>query len=363
MTGSAPLRAGVVGLGVGRGHMRAYSELDGVELVALAGQEPDQLAELGADFGVRRLYPDWATMITEGDLDVISVATPTALHAPIAIAALDAGIHVLSEKPMAESLTSARSMADAARANDRVLDISFNQRQRGPVRAMRELITSGLLGDLYYAKAGWLRRQGIPSLGSWFTRSTLAGGGTMMDIGVHMLDMALHLLDEPTVTSASAAGYAVFGPRGRGGMAGRARPVADPDGRVAFEVEDLSTAFLRLSGGATLLLEASWAQWIPHDQCYVTVYGTEGGASYEWGGPPNAPYQRLNVWTEVDGTPAVLQPLVPENGGIRATVGHFLDKVRSGAAGDHWGEEALRRAEVVEAIYASAAKGAEVSLG
>jgi len=252
-------------------------------------------------------------------------------------------------------------MVQAAKDNDRVLDVSFNHRRRGDVQALKKIIDAGLLGDIYYAKAGWLRREGIPGLGSWFTRRATAGGGPLMDIGVHMLDMALHLLHEPAVKAVTAATYAEFGPRGRGGS-----PYAST-GKTgvedsSFDVEDLSTAFLRLEGGATLLLESSWAQWIPRDQCYVTLYGSDGGASIEWGGTPADPYRTMNIWTEKEGVPAVLQPNVPPDGQHTQAVLDFVAAVLSGEVEGHQGEEALTRAAVVDACYSSAGKGAEVTL-
>ena len=98
-----------------------------------------------------------------------------------------------------------------------------------------------------------------------------------------------------------------------------------------FDVEDLATAFLRLDGGGTLLLESSWAQWIPYDQCYVTVYGSEGGASIEWGGEPGEHYRKLGIWTEKDGVPAQLTPVVPPDGQHLETVIDFLAAVRNGS--------------------------------
>lgn len=362
---SATLRAGVVGLGwAGRQHMEAYASQADVELVALAGMEADQLALLGDQYGIapERRFADWADLVAAGCVDVLSIATPTTLHAPIAVAALDAGIHVLSEKPMAENADKAQSMVDAARRNFRVLEVSFNHRRRGDVQALKQIIDAGLLGDIYYAKAGWLRREGIPGMGSWFTRQAKSGGGPLMDIGVHMLDMALHLLGEPDVTTATAATYAEFGPRGKGASAyglGRKTDVTADD----FDVEDLATAFLRLDRGGTLLLESSWAQWIPYDQCYVTLYGSEGGAAIEWGGEPGDPYRKLNIWTEKEGIPAVLTPAVPPDGRHLETVLQFLANVRSDAHTEHDGSEALVRAKVVDACYASAAKHAEVTLG
>lgn len=359
------LRAGVVGLGwAGRQHMEAYASQADVELVALAGMEADQMALLGDKYGIapENRFADWADLVAAGCVDVLSIATPTALHSPIAVAALDAGIHVLSEKPMAENAEKAEAMVAAARRNGRVLEVSFNHRRRGDVQTLKQVVDAGVLGDIYYAKAGWLRRAGIPGMGSWFTRQATSGGGPMMDIGVHMLDMALHLLGEPAVTTATGATYAEFGPRGKGASAyglGRKTDVTADD----FDVEDLATAFLRLEGGGTLLLEASWAQWIPYDQCYVTLYGSEGGAALEWGGEPGEPYRKLSIWTEKDGIPAVLTPVVPPDGGHLEAVLQFLAHVRGGTPAEHDGSEALVRAKVVDACYNSAAKHAEVTLG
>jgi predicted dehydrogenase len=359
------LRAGVVGLGwAGRQHMAAYADMADVELVAIAGMESSQLELLGNEYGIAReqRFTDWKDLVASGEVDVISIAAPTALHGPISITALDAGIHVLSEKPMAENAAVGRTMVEAARRNQRVLDVSFNHRRRGDVQALKQIIDAGLLGNIYYAKAGWLRREGIPGMGSWFTRQATAGGGPLMDIGVHMLDMALHLLGEPTVQAATAATYAEFGPRGKGAAAyglGRKTGVTAAD----FDVEDLSTAFLRLEDGGTLLLESSWAQWIPHDQCYVAVYGSDGGANIEWGGHPGPAYRKLSIWTEKEGVPAVLQPNVPPDGGHIETVLDFIAAVQSGDHAGHDGSEALSRALVVDACYASAQSRTEVPVG
>jgi predicted dehydrogenase len=358
----APLRAGVIGLGwAGRQHLAAYDATPNVDLVALAGMETDQLDVLGDQYGAQLRFNDWVDLLENADLDLVSIATPTALHGPIAVAALNAGIHVLSEKPMAENADVGRQMVQAAKDNDRVLEVSFNHRRRGDVQALKSIIDAGLLGKIYYAKAGWLRREGIPGLGSWFTRAATAGGGPLMDIGVHMLDISLHLLGEPAVRAATAATYAEFGPRGKGGVP---NPVNIKTGVKAglFDVEDLSTAFLRLEGGGTLLLESSWAQWIPHDQCYVTLYGSDGGASMEWGGHPDHAYHSLKIWTEVRGVPAELQPAIPPDGGHTQCVFDFVAEVESGIFATHRGEEALTRALVVDACYASADKGNEVVL-
>ena len=350
------LRAGVIGLGwAGQQHVAAYAAHPDVDLVALSAMEEHLLTRFGDEHGVELRYPDWRQMLAEAELDIVSIATPTFLHSTMAIAALEAGIHVLTEKPMAENAANAEAMVEASRRAGRVLDVSFNHRRRGDVTALAGVVASGVLGDIYYAKTGWIRRQGIPGLGTWFTKAESSGGGALVDIGVHMLDMTLHLLGEPEVLTASASTHAEFGPRGRGGSG---FGVSQQEAGAPFEVEDLATAFLRLEGGSTLLLESSWAQWIPHDLCYVTLYGSEGGATLEWGGGED----RLIIHTEVEGMPAEIRPAIGADGGHAAAVASFVADVRSGDCAGHDGSLALRRAQVLEACYASARTSAEVTL-
>jgi predicted dehydrogenase len=363
MSGSDRLRAGVVGLGwAGQQHMAGYAAAADVDLAALAGMEADVLQQLGDTYHIPQdhRYADWRDLVDHGDIDLLSIAAPTTLHAPIAVAALGAGTHVLSEKPMAENADTARLMVEAAERNDRVLDVSFNHRRRGDVEALKKIIDAGLLGRIYYAKVGWLRREGIPGLGSWFTQRATSGGGPLMDLGVHMLDIALYLLREPSVQSVTAANYAEFGPRGKGSsLSPFMRKTGVQPG--AFDVEDLSTAFLRLHDGGTLLLESGWAQWIAKDYCYVTMYGSDGGASIEWGAPDD-PHRTLSIWTEVSGVPASLHPLIPPDGRHAESILDFVAKVRSGDYTNHRGKQALARAVVIDACYASADKGSEVSI-
>ncbi len=280
----------------------------------------------------------------------------------MAIGALDAGVHVLSEKPMAQDAGHAKAMVDAAKANDRVLDVSFNHRRRGDVIAAKRIIDQGTLGKVYYAKAGWLRRSGIPGLGSWFTKKALAGGGPMMDLGVHMLDIALHLMGEPSVTTVTGSSYAEFGPRGLGGASSKNSGLKwSGGGDAGFEVEDLASAFVRLSDSSTLLLETSWASYIPADQIYCTLYGTEGGAQIFWSASGGED-QSLQVWTDVNGVPAELTPEIGPSTGHPACVADFVTKVLSEDWSEHRGEHALTRALIIDACYASAAAGHEVTL-
>lgn len=363
--GEAPsreLRVGVVGIGwAGQQHLKAYHDLEGVRIVSLAGMEQDLRDSLQAEYSIPNAFADWNDMLDHGGLDAISVAVPTFLHAPIAIAALERGIHVLSEKPIARNAVEGQAMVDAARKAGRVLDVAFNHRRRGDIQALKEVIDDGGLGRPYYAKASWLRRSGIPTLGSWFTNPELAGGGPLADIGVHALDYALHLLGEPKVLAVSAATHSELGPQGRGGGN---RYTAQATSH-AFEVEDFASAFLRLEGGRTLLLEAAWATYRETDDLLdFTVYGTDGGAELKVQGAPFPPVGQLRVFTDKDGESADYVPTVLPGRAHDAVVEDFITAVRAGEEewARHDGSLALYRAQIIDACYQSALEQREVRL-
>jgi predicted dehydrogenase len=358
---SAPLRVGVVGVGwAGQQHIKAYSALDGVSLVGIAGLEEAKRKELAAEHGVPHDVARWEDLLALDGLDAVSVAVPTFLHAPIAIAALERGLHVLSEKPIALNGTQAGAMVDAARSAGRVLDVAFNHRRRGDVQRLKAVIDEGRLGRTYYAKAWWLRRHGIPTLGSWFTQSELAGGGPLVDIGVHVLDYALFLLGNPAVRSVSASTYDLLGGNGFGSSSsGTAKSGAGGDAR--FDVEDLATVFMRLEGGGTLLLEASWAAHrVDGDQWGLTLYGTEGGA--EWTVDDYAPVGSLTLFGDDGGTATVERLQAGVGGAHPEVVASFIEAIRSGDWSAHDGSAAAHLARIVDACYESAAEEREINV-
>jgi predicted dehydrogenase len=361
--GDAPvtnLRVGVIGLGwAGQQHLAAYEALPGVETVALAGLEDPVRTALAAQYGIERHVARWEDLLELDGVDAVSVAVPTFLHAPIAITALERGLHVLSEKPMARNGSEAKAMVEAARAAGRVLDVGFNHRERGDIQKLKEIIDAGRLGRPYYAKAWWLRRTGIPRLGSWFTTAELAGGGPLVDIGVHVLDFSLFLLGNPTVTAVSASTYDLLGSAGFGfNPESNKTSVA---GSTGFDVEDLATVFMRLEDGGTLVVEASWAAHrTDGDQFGITVYGSKGGA--ELLVEDYAPSGSLRIFTDDDGVPAETRLIAPPGGGHEVVVEQFLAKIRSGRWDEHDGTATIDLAHIIDACYRSAAEQREIRL-
>jgi predicted dehydrogenase len=354
------IRVGVIGVGwAGQRHLEAYDALPGVQIAAVAGLEEPVRAALAAQYAIEHQVDRWEDLVELDGLDAVSVAVPTYLHAPIAIAALERGLHVLSEKPMARDEQEARSMVAAARAAGRVLDVGFNHRERGDIQKLKEIIDAGRLGTPYYAKAWWLRRSGIPGRGSWFTNAELAGGGPLVDVGVHLLDYSLYLLGNPTVTAVSASTYDLLASAGFGFNAEAGK--TSVAGSSGFDVEDLATVFMRLHDGGTLLVEASWAAHrADGDEFGITLYGTTGGA--ELIVENYVPVGSLRIFTDDDGVPAETRLTAPPGGGHKAVLARFLDKVRSGRWDDHDGSAAVTLARIVDGCYRSAAEQREVRL-
>ena len=353
-----PIRVGVIGAGIGQAHLAGYAALPGVECIGLADLNEERARAVATTYGVPEIYPDYRDLLARHDLDAVSVCLPNALHAPVTIAALRHGKHVLVEKPMARTVAEAEAMIAAADAADRILMVSFNYRYRADVQWLKQYIESGALGRLYYAKAHWMRRSGIPRLGSWFVSKEQAGGGPLIDLGVHVLDLALYLMGEPSPAAVSANTYAEFGPRGlKGGGAWRPQPGE----ALPYEVEDLATAFIRLDGGATLLLEASWAtHGAAGDDFGVTLFGSEGGAellirNY-------AHENTVRVFTDIAGVPTDLTPHITKAEGHSAVIQRFIAAIRDGAPPVPSAADGLRRTAVLAACYQSAAEGHEILL-
>lgn len=345
---SSTLRAGVIGLGMGAGHVRGYQAHPQAEVVAVADTDSDRLAQRGEELGVDKRYTDAQTMLRRETLDVVSVVTPNKFHKPLTLAALKAGCHVLCEKPMAMNTREARAMLDAAEKANRRLMINFSYRFTDQGQALKRLVDEGTLGDIYFGRTVWHRRRGMPKFGGWFGQKALAGGGPLIDLGVHRLDLALWLMRYPQPTWVLGGSWRAIA----GDLAKKAKKT--------YDVEDLAAGMIRFEDGSALEVEASWAANIKErDFMETRLLGTKAGLVHR---NRNEGYEfDAEVYTEIAGDPYDLTLHTPKAFGQGAMY-HFVDCILNDKPHIATGEQGLIVQELLDAIYKSAATGKPVQI-
>jgi len=342
------VRVGVIGLGMGRNHARGYRECPDAELVAVCDIDPKRLAERSGEFAPARAYLRYEEMFEKEKLDAVSVAVPNDLHCPITCDALEAGLHVLCEKPMATSAAEAKRMRDLARRKRLKLMIHFNCRWGREARALKEIVDAGELGKIYWARTRWLRSRGFPGIGTWFTDRRRSGGGPLIDLGVHRVDLAVWLMDFPKVDTVSAATYHHLSKK------------AARRTRKTCTVEDLATALVRFKDGATLSVEVSWDLNGERLEDQLTeIYGTEGGIVHRNIG--DGYEYEVRLFREMHGR---LVSVTPKLYGPKpqTTMAHFIECIVKDKEPEATADHGLYVMKILDAIYASAAKSREVKV-
>ncbi len=342
------IRVGVIGLGMGRHHAKQYEASALADLVAICDADPLRLAEYQAIYPRTKAYTSYEELLASGTVDAVSVALPTFLHDTVSIAALEAGLHVLCEKPMAVNAPRARAMLEASRAAGRKLMIHFNYRYSPSAQYLKRYVDSGNLGQVYYARTRWLRARGVPKPGGWFGIKELSGGGPVIDLGVHRLDMALWLMGYPKAISVSASVFDLVG-----------RRFAEEMG-VRYDVEDLASALIRLDNGVTLQMEASWVGGTDlREDMLTAVYGVNGAAIHR---NVNEGYDfEALALRASDGTLEQISPKrYPDV--CPSAVDDFVRCVRDDCELEAKPEHGYELMRIIDAIYRSSAEGREVRL-
>jgi len=343
------LRVGTIGLGMGSAHVRGFQSHPNAEVVAVADANEERLNQKGKELGVPSLYLDAEEMLKKEKLDVVSVATPNKFHKPLVLAALKAGCHVLCEKPMAMNAKEAKDMLAAAKKAKKRLMINFSYRFAEQSQAMKKQVETGILGEVYFARSVWHRRRGMPGFGGWFGQKALSGGGPLIDLGVHRLDLALWLMNYPKPTWVMASAYDHI-----------ASAIAKRE-KKAFDVEDIAVAMIKFENGASLELEASWAANIKERELMETrLMGTKGGLlqkNLDEGYNFDAEFFLESEGCQFD---MKLHPPVP---GCKGSYHHFIESISTNKPHIATGEEGLIVMEILDAIYESAATNAPVKIG
>ena len=207
------LKIGIIGCGgIARGaHAPYYKDEKRVEVVAVCDMLPGRVKKFRDEtFPKADLYTDYQELLKRADIDAVDICTPNYLHSEIAIAAFAAGKHVFCEKPDAVSPKKAIAMKDASEKAGKLLMVMRNNRFSDQSQYAKKFIDAGKMGDIYAARCGWQRRRGIPGKGGWFTTKAQSGGGPLIDLGVHMIDLTIWLMGNPRPVAVSGATFCKF---------------------------------------------------------------------------------------------------------------------------------------------------------
>lgn len=328
------VRVGVIGAGAIAQvvHLPLLKELPGARIEALCDIHESKARVLADRLDVARVCHDHEALLASGDVDAVVICSPNHLHQEQTIAALEAGMHVLVERPLALHEEGTRAVLDAAEAADRTLMVGFNNRFRPDTRGVKSFVSSGELGDIFTIHGTWFNRKTRPRRATWRHRRA-TGGGVFMDLGIQVLDLCLWMLDYPEPVGVCAHLH--------------------PGERM--DVEDSAAVLVRLDTGATVSVQVTWSLLAERDRHHLRLLGTTGTASTH----------PLKVVKEaeqgmLDVTPQILMPREAYTASYREELRHFIAAVAEGATTVP--RDQLRLMRIADAVYASAEQGIEVQL-
>lgn len=349
-----PTRVGIVGAGwPGRKHAEGYEAAGGFSVLAVADLIPSRRRAAVEQFNASREYADALELVADPDVDVVSVCLPNHLHLPVALAALKAGKHVVCESPPALNAAEAKKIAAAAAKAGKTVLYAMQRRFGGFEQAARQAIEKGYAGNVLHARAAWTRTRGVPSGTGWYADRARSGGGAMIDLGLHMLDLAWSLLGQPKPLAA----FAVFPGLGASPLtAEAAEPAAQSS---SSRVEESGFALLKLEGGRSIDLGASWAINQPpqHQGTSCRAYGDKGAVEvYRADGP--ALYRGFAASGAAKETILKLPRLTHHGAMMR----HLRECLLGRATPAVGAEQGVTLMQMVDAIYKSAASGKSVDV-
>lgn len=332
----AKTKIAVIGLGgiAQLVHLPLLVKFNDLEVKAVAEINRNRLNTIADKFSIKERYTDYKEMLARTDPDAVIIATPTSTHKDVAIDCLKAKKDILVEKPLARSFQEAKPIIDAARKSRRKIMVGMNIRYRPDAMILKSILNSGELGEPFYVRCSWIRRQS--STGKWFTKPEESGGGVIIDLGILLLDLSLWLLNYPPVETVSTQNYYMN----------------------SGSVEDTSVSMIRCADSSAINIETSWSLPLEKDYFNLTVYCKKGNASLN-------PFR---VWKNVENQFIDLTPS-QSNNPVNLFKKSYLNELKSfvGAVKGlnpvfSSGEEALQRMKIIDSMYKSAKLKTEVKI-
>ena len=300
-----------------------------------------------------KVYTDYKELLKDESIDSVDICTPNYLHSIIAVAAFEAGKHVFCEKPDAINVEEVLKMKDAADKAGKTLMVMRNNRHVDISKFAKKYIDDGKMGEIYCGRCGWQRRRGIPGKGGWFTTKEQSGGGPLIDLGVHLIDLSIYLMGSPTPVSVSGNVFSKFSDSDLSDSVNSDFGDKKADG--IFDVEDLAIGMIRFDNGAILQIEFSWASNVKAEHRFVELRGTKAGLNWSDG--------KVEIYTEEGGELVDIIPSkLEEKNGHEKNLKHFYDVVIDGAEPDFVPQQGIDMIKILCAMYESAKQGREITL-
>jgi predicted dehydrogenase len=345
------LNLGIIGTGwPGQQHAIALRAIKEANVYACADVDDERRKAFAKEYTPEKTYVDYHELLQDRHVDAVIICLPNFLHFPASLAALEAGKHVLCEKPPTMNAAEMKVLRDEARKRDLVYFFSRQFRFTAGMRAAKAAVDQGRLGQIYYAKAVFVRTRGIPvGVGDWFTEKKRSGGGALIDIGVHALDSVWYLMGTPRPTSVSGQVFRNF-----------AHLVKVP----VFDVEDAAYAFIRFESHAVIQLETSWAGNLTDDIPPRKYFGQELVNSIVYGTKASVQLNPIRLFEDRHGelVTVLLDAKEDEPSGFELQLRNFIDSINGKTAPINNADQAVALMEMLDAIYASSALGREVPI-
>lgn len=345
------LRYACIGIGgiAGKKHLKQYAMVESIEMVAVCDVDSEKAKQAASKFGIAKVYSDYQELFRQERLDLASICTPNNLHATMVKAALEAGIHVHCEKPLALNPKEIEAIIEAKNCTEKKVLVGLNKRFTPETEYIKRCIDADFLGEIYHSQCGWRRRAGIPGRGSWFTDKQKSGGGALIDLGVHMMDLTMYLMDYPIPIAVDGSAYQKFNEshtRDRNGYNGSKEGV--------FDVEDMAVGHVRLDNGCTLSYEFSWASNIKKESFYYELKGTKGGVTFI--------DNQLEIYTELNGVCVDVIPRLNERVASIGECEHFVECIVHDLEPRATAEQAYELSKIIDGAYTSSTIGRQVKL-
>ncbi|MGC5775278.1 Gfo/Idh/MocA family protein [Paenibacillus pabuli] len=355
MSTSKMLQIGMIGTGsISDLHMRCYAKNEHAVIYAICDLNEQRATAAAEKYSAQSVYTDYREMLNDPHVDAVSICTWNNTHAEFAIAALEAGKHVLLEKPVATNVQDAMRIEEAVEQSGCTLLVGFVRRYDNNMQMLRSFIDAGEFGELYYAKASILRRLGNP--GGWFADKNRSGGGPLIDLGVHIIDQCWYLMGRPKPVSVSGNTYRKLGNRAH--IKHLSFYKAADYSSAVNNVEDMANALIRFENGASLAVDVSFTLHARGEESSVRLYGERGGVELE---------PKTLIVTEKHNTILNIEPQTDDkgldiHGAFQNQIDHFVDCCLNGTKPISPIADGVASTRMLCGVYESAAKGQEIRL-